>query len=313
MRLSRIAFFLLLIPCVSSETLSQKKIAPRSKQSASQDTKEPPTRPTKRKEDRYINAAFDIKTEKLPPNFHGADARALYSDLAVHQVSIDKKGEFETTEDYRRRVENAGSSSFLGVIKPDSVLAFEVMNSSGETLYNADTQTMNVVVALTSVTGATLYDDDKTRRAITSQADVESSEYEASNAYGAKVTVTRNTGKDFEIAFHEFPSFGMTRYVDSRTREQGFTGDSFAKDVIHVDFKTDIPAAKKIKSNLRVLAVAKLLSPYTSNGKFYNKPTRDDPNEFFIQYDYLNAELLELWVYDISTGQVYAKKKRAQP
>jgi hypothetical protein len=126
---------------------------------------------------------------------------------------------------------------------------------------------------------------------------------------GAKVQVTRTLGKNYEVAISNYSNFGMTRYIDSLTRTLGYTSDLHAKDTILISLPMEIATAKRVKDRLKVLAVVRLTEPYTFEGTFYAKPTFNDPKEYFVQYYYLNSELLELWVYDDTTGQIFAKKK----
>lgn len=60
------------------------------------------------------------------------------------------------------------------------------------------------------------------------------------------------------------------------------------------ELKMDVPAAKAAKQNLRALAVVALKAPYYTRGEYAGT---------------LTAELREVWLYDLATGQVFKKLK----
>lgn len=73
----------------------------------------------------------------------------------------------------------------------------------------------------------------------------------------------------------------------------GSSGDEHPSIVESI--KMDIPTARKAKESLRALAVVRLRSPYITERGY---PPRS-----------LYAELLEVWFYDLTSGEIYAKTK----
>jgi hypothetical protein len=249
---------------------------------------------------------FDIRIDKLTPGFAGHDIKAVYNDLVARKNKA-VKGEFETTREFEARLQRETEAPILGKLDRTDYLAFVLQNSSGETLYDADAKTMTIAIALSS--GAENVYTKSDKMALTSQAEVKREEYEGSNAYGAKGTVTRHSGVNFNVAFSNYSSFGVSKYIDSNTRSRGHTEDFFAKDVFLLRIPMDVALAKEVKANLKILAVVKLIKPYTYEGTFYDKPTISRPTEYFIQYHFLNTELIELWLFDESTGRIFIKKR----
>jgi hypothetical protein len=230
---------------------------------------------------------FDRSVVKLLPNFTGHDIKTLYKEMSTRSAGA-KKGEFETTEEFRVRVQRENAAPVLGNLDKNGIFAFTIENYGGETLYDADQRIMTVGIRLSDAWKDTNVESDK--KALTSQSESSEETYEGSNAYGAKVQVTRLSGKHYEVAFSNSSQFGMTRSI-------------------LIQIPMEVSTAKNVKDHLKSVAVVRLLEPYTFEGVLYDKPTLNLPKEHFYQFYYLNTELLELWVYDDTTGQIFAKKK----
>src|SRR5712691_9888921 len=61
----------------------------------------------------YSTEPFDSAVEKLPPQFHGNDPEVIYSVLDARKKSATK-GEFETTEEFRLRVQKEEALPIVG-------------------------------------------------------------------------------------------------------------------------------------------------------------------------------------------------------
>ena len=249
-----------------------------------------------------LTANFDPSVRKLTPNFVGHNIKTIYNELSKRSSGAEK-GEFETTEEFRSRVQRENTAPLSGNLDKNGLFAFTLTNSSGEVFYDADLRMMTVAIVLENVSTTS----DK--KAMTSQFDLSEEKYEASNAYGAKTMVTRMLDKNHEIAFGNYSNFGKTRYVNSITRKLGYTSDIHARDAILIQIQMEVGIARKVKEHLKALALVRIIEPYTFEDTFYRKPTFNDPKEYFVHYCYLNTELEELWIYDDTTGEVFAKKK----
>jgi hypothetical protein len=84
----------------------------------------------------YQNEAFDPGAKALPPIFRGADLSAVYAVLERH--GPPQKGEYETTDTFNRRAEEAGKQEVLGQLQATSIYAFSNEISPSSLLYDAD-------------------------------------------------------------------------------------------------------------------------------------------------------------------------------
>ena len=107
----------------------------------------------------YLTKPFDPTVEKLPPNFIGCDASAIYKVVAA-TFSLDgwKRGEYEKSDDYAKRINNTlaqlGGKTMIGEIKFSSTLAFALppvgairgskKDRSVETFYDADNEILTI-------------------------------------------------------------------------------------------------------------------------------------------------------------------------
>lgn len=247
---------------------------------------EPTNRP------RQDERPFDANTSKLPAGFVGEDIRQIYSELAKREARASKD-EFETDAQFKQRAAQENVQPILGHIPLDSVLAFKVVNRSAEHFYDADTQTMTTALVLKTGIGS-----DKAHRhnqSVTSWTTVAEDKYQASNAFGAAATVTRLSAIDYRIGFANGEDFRPVKYS--------------GEDAVLLQGQMDVEKAKRLKPYLAILAIVRLKPPFTYSGFDHMKPTIDKPTELYVKYYFLNSELLELWLYDPQTGEVFQKKR----
>lgn len=84
---------------------------------------------------------FDTTQESLPANYHGFDASVIATALKDKMKRL-QKDEFETTQEYARRKKEEESRPFIGSVKIDSKIAFELLIDS--LTYDADRQVMEI-------------------------------------------------------------------------------------------------------------------------------------------------------------------------
>lgn len=84
---------------------------------------------------------FDTNQESLPANYHGLDASVIAPALK-EKIKRLQKDEFETTQEFNKRKKEEESRPFVGSVKIDSKMAFEILIDS--LAYNADRQVMEV-------------------------------------------------------------------------------------------------------------------------------------------------------------------------
>lgn len=268
----------------------------------------------------YLSIAFDKTTISLAPNFRGHSAIAIYEAVKQRMKSADKD-EFETTEAYHQRIKAERVKPLLGVITQESVLAFVIDKS--DSTYDADKGLLSVRSELSRVTSGLRLDEQR-RSLLWDIVNNNRSSYVGTNAYGAKVNVERNMADFYEISFANYGEFLTEKYLDETTRklleeekemykQHGLTesvrgSDFLSKLGFSFTLKMVPDVAKRAKENLRLLLVCKLADPPVIEGSSYSKPTFDRPRESFFQIHNLNTELLEVWIFNASTGEVYDKQ-----
>lgn len=227
----------------------------------------------------------------MPPSYRGADPEALYKNLEKRKGS-SVKGEFETTADFNRRVAAEGKAPISGSLTKDSLIAIQVKEVT--TLYNADNQEMGVTIKLSvPIVGVKPAPRLRTVRAKEELSPTET--YIGTNAMGARTRVEKTRAWIYELIITNYASF-----------TQG-------ADKLSYNIKMDVPTAMRAKKTLGALAIIKLKEPYIREGFLSSKPTIADPNDVFAVYEYLNARLIELWVYDVETGQIWLKQPATAP
>jgi hypothetical protein len=268
----------------------------------------------------YLSIAFDKSTISLPPNFRGHSAIAIYEAVKQRIKSADKD-EFETTEAYHQRIKAETLKPLLGVITQESVLAFVI--DKNDSTYDADKGILSVRSELSRVTSGVRLDEQR-RSLLWDIVNNERSSYVGTNAYGAKVNVERSMADFYEISFANHGEFPTEKYLDETTRKlleeeretykrYGVTESVSGRDFLSklgfsftLNMTPDV--AKRAKENLRLLLVCRLADPPVIEGTTYSKPTFDHPRESFFQIHNLNTKLLEVWIFNASTGEVYDKQ-----
>lgn len=255
---------------------------------------------SKPQQPQYSTQPFDLSITSLPANYLGHNLTEIYNRLAeVEKASV--KGEFETTEQFRQRIATEASKPLIASLNRQSIFAFVIAGFKLESKYDADQQMMNVKADLSRVRKGVGLDDESKMSLLWSITNRSNDSYTGSNAYGAQATIERKVADFYNIAFMNYEQFPVVKT---------FLYRDYVKDIsFSADIKMDVQKAMKAKENLRLLVACRLVEPYTIEGASYSKPTISNPRENFFRSYSLNTELLELWVFDASTGEVYLKQK----
>ncbi len=286
------------------------------------------SRTTKEKIDNSPLIPFDINTEKLPSNFTGTDIVKLYTTI-LKKAPL-KKDEFETTADYEKK-------SMVAIADADDVYALKLDPNmplrSGLTVhtYNADAQNLQIDIETRPLSKYT-FSDYRASMIIKHFAGTSQSHI-GSNAFGAKVSVTSLTGKQYGIVLTNQKDFGISRYDDSRVETTLVSNRTIS---LIIEIPPD--KAKILKNNIGVLLLckprlyklkeeitpstenvrgpAKIKPPKLSNGNglifedgYYAEATFDSPTEISYDRKFINVEILSVWAYEINTGTILLKKQ----
>jgi hypothetical protein len=234
-------------------------------------------------------------TGTVTRGFLGNDPRAVYR--AIEKTRLKGKSEFETTAQYDQRLAQYADKPLYGPLRISSTFAFVFPSRETPgnlenmyplnltTSYKADTTTMTATVWFEQLGTP----DYRGRSILWNEMTVTTGSYEGSNAFGATRHIEKTTSTITSLAFNLASPFYFWR-----------------KD-LEISFVVPAEKAKLLKNNLRVLFVAKLVSPYVIETQEYTGPTFDDPYAASDVYHYFQCDISAIWLFDSSTGEVVAK------
>ncbi len=79
------------------------------------------------------------------------------------------------------------------------------------------------------------------------------------------------------------------------------------EETIAIPIAMATQTAMTVRNNLRLIIVCRAAKPATSRSERQKDATIDDPVDIVTTHNYINVELLELWVYDEISGKLYHK------
>ncbi len=264
---------------------------------------------------KFATIPFNIAADKLTPQYLGHDAEQLYLKIKEKQAN-EEKGEFETTEQYKKRLQMEDSLPIFGTLMFDSIFAVKIFGI--DSLYNADKKELKIAIKLSKVKNEAEYDES--RRAVIAKSDHRELTYKGTNAFGATVDVKEDVFTNYNIAFVNYEEFPLEVYTDpnmfpsdpksaNRFRDIKWLA---TKESVVIKLRIEPERARAAKENLEVLMVCSLEGPFITKGGTHRKPKFSDPSAFSSLDYYINARLLELWYYDFKTGEVFKKINIAQ-
>jgi hypothetical protein len=263
----------------------------------------------------YSTEPLDLSLSTLPPGYRGNDPETVFTALS----SSTKKGEFESTAEYNQRL--MGLTVIAGSLTDSSVYAFYVESGGyaqqSEARYDADKQLLTLSIQLASVSKKRTVKQECSERIVRLGLCTDSTEsyiagynflsktkwlnngtHLGANSYGAVAEVTTEYRWQDTI---EFPN------IDEFSSKQSIYGQDLS-----IDLPVGPTEAKTLKGNLRILAICKLIAPYVASDAGSSDATLSEPVDLITFFQTLETQLLELWVYDISTGKVIAKVQAGQ-
>lgn len=230
---------------------------------------------------------------------------------AIENLSGQEKGEFESTADFNARKASALTGKFMGDSSVEDTFAFVVRIAKGSAYsdglkydFNADTNEVRLFALAKSSSmngiGAPDYQTSRRQSNGLDQFDLDfkvnsTRTYEASNAYGAKVTVQETVSTMLGIAANRIPFLTYERE------------SYYSNPIPSVQFNMEnVKAARELPA-LKALVVMKLTDPYVVYDFMHSKPTRDNPTELTSQGKYLTGNVLGIVFYSGLTGEVFAR------
>lgn len=232
---------------------------------------------------------FDINVDKLPTNFSGHDINRIYIALSKADKALIKD-EFESTEEYNNRISALRNSILLDSFTYNDTYVY--VHKKLETKYDADGKSLTI-----RIKNSPLFFSQGIDAYTISE---KYSEYETGNLFGARITVTRA-----EIVSCIFFITNSYRFHKALNKDPDFSND------YKIEFKLKLlpENAKSFTKNGAYLFVYKLTPPYLKEFKELRSPEMNFPFDVTTFEKSIQAEILELWLFDSSTGKIIKKIK----
>jgi len=241
--------------------------------------------------------AFNVNAQTVGANFQGDDIVFITSKVKVSSA-LKPKSEFETSQEYARRLEHANSNQLMPGISGQTLLAFSLEETEilGEIKadYDADARALSITLdtepmTFTSDPGRPELDTLRVRAVFRSGR-----VYTAQNVFGATQKVTERVIDVYGLAFEQDSSL-------------------FPKYPHVSEFDTSISLgpeqARSLKSSLGLILICKLAQPWYRESISGHEATFDNPNETLEVLKFLQVVPQELWVINKRTGEVVLKSR----
>jgi hypothetical protein len=197
----------------------------------------------------------------------------------------------------------ADESPFIGGLS-SGPYAFVIEQSPGDypgvwTAYAADSAKFNIAIRPEDYFRVTEDGRRKLYFAFPVSSKVSESSHLASNAFGAAKEVRETLRTAYQLRIE--------------AKAKAVAGALLpAVEISSLATRVAIPIpldeARETKSNIRALAVCTLVPPFVSRRALsILEATFDSPLSVSHHYNYLNVDLLAIWIYNYESGAVYAK------
>lgn len=236
---------------------------------------------------KYLTVPYN-ESIRITPDFLGHDLKAII-DVLTKRKEFFKKGEFETTQKFNERINREQIKPILGTVSLDSKLAFVAKLLDVKTSYDADSNLFSIeipssykgVISKAIINGGDRLIGYEKGYSLDSQI-VDLGTYKGSNAYGATVKVKK---------------FGYITWLL-------FPDRLIEKQNIQLTINRD--AAINLKDNMGVIFICKVIKsdPIDERSQL-SKATFQNPEEVLFLDNRLRVEIMEIKIFNKSTGSVY--------
>jgi hypothetical protein len=229
-----------------------------------------------------VGSPVDTSITSVPPNFVGNDFIALYRKL-----SLEPKSEFETSQDYKNRVNGIQTS----------VLAFRIPNLTFT--YNADAE-LFVGTLYTDILYDGLAADHNRGLLVLKESRDETGRYVGANAFGVSTTVTKVTERQWGVILNQrgFRPVELSVPVARRIAPSK-KGQLAAFAICRVGGQS-VPARLTADSSVDLR---------DATGFHISSATIDSPVDMKTYQYAINAALLGFWVVDLENGLILRRAK----
>lgn len=242
----------------------------------------------------YSKMPFDSSINKLPSRFYGHDLKYIHQKITAFNKEANK-GEFETSEEYKRRMDsNVSNPNILyDKVLSESLLAFrseQAVNSE----YDVDSAIVKIQISLNEFRGLFNLSNENLLNIpiIYQRKDVR---YLTQNSFGSRVVVDKTTGQDWGLLV------SRTQFIDAKYGSYSFS------------MPMDINTAKRLKQRIKDESVACLVvghlasPPYMIEDKLWKQATFDSTDAYDVALHMVGFSVTELWIFDVKNGEIFAK------
>jgi hypothetical protein len=230
----------------------------------------------------------------LAPDYKGVDVEAICNAIRDSEA-LKPKSEFESSAAYSARLSGFTSTKLVTGLSPIDKIAIVFGDDSGtafESTYDADAQAFAVklkvdIKRMYLLPGSPMMAQIKVKTKI-----LNSSDYEAGNAMGAKVQVHEVNSETYGIA------------LDPTEWPASLRENSSYSEVVRMTIPMPSEVAIKAKANLRVAMVGSLHTPWIGDDVFSKDPTISDPYKMLDGQKYLLLTPMELIIFRADTGEI---------
>lgn len=232
---------------------------------------------------------FSQEKESLPANYLGVNPK-LFLELFKSKVDGLEKGEFETTDEFTKRLEN--KERLLAPINTQDLYAFRM--DSIDFSYDADKKSYTAQNYSCEKT----YSEDSDYRVICDVAEVYNFKdtYIGSNAFGASVTIHSSSTRTFGLSIlNTNPVFVSL----------------FSNFEYNYALSVPIERAKYLKENkmkIGMLFIGRINGTRVENFSSGMSPTRDFPFDIHNLTEGVPFDIKQVIYYVIKTGEILEKK-----
>jgi hypothetical protein len=237
---------------------------------------------------------IDLSTERLPINFKGDDIEEIYEKLKSKKP--DKKGEYETTEEWKRKIDD----NYQSILNDDTIY---FIKNWMKLHYDADKQNFIEYFRLESGFGLN-------NMFLSIRWDRVNKSYIAQNAFGAKVPITlEETTKYYIVPLNKKDIVKNDAMIEKYYKMHG---------VGHYDMVIELPVSRENakQSSIYALIVFKprllgTASDYTfvTERSTRKPPSWESPSDLQSKNYFIFGDLLEIWIYDSNSGEIISKYK----
>lgn len=242
---------------------------------------------------------FNKYVEDLPPNYIGNSYFNILIAL-MNRNKVAAKGEFESTIDYKARIERVNSQALTGGLTFKSLLAFSFYLDGGQLTakYDADLTVLDVTLKWDRNYGAGSYDNQFFSLTWRENSQFVGA-YVGRNAFNVRRRIQVYRNDDYYLAASAENLSKLNRPEDKRpvSFDNAFNTSIFMPPSV----------ARVAKGNIRALIVCRLAETPLYQDKDVDEPEITDPYARF-NFKHIMAVIPEeIWFYDLPSGKVYAK------